>query len=137
MGPKRVVRLLLLHYQGVITDPAPSACQVRFSSNLPPTRQSRFGPEDEEDQQKMVSPENQQLLRGSAASHGFRSIHTLLLCVPVHTLANVNSHYCRRRQIHRLMSLQTDTRGQRSPGKNEGRRLSDPLTPFTHILLRY
>lgn len=66
----------------------------------------------------MASPDNQQLLRGSAASHGFR-----------------------RRQVHRLMSLQTDPRGQRSPGtaesnhRNEGRRLSEPILAVSHIQL--
>ena len=63
-----------------------SLCQVRFSANLPPTRQSRFGPEEEEEEEededgegfeegkRVHSPDNQQLLRGSAASHGFRSV---------------------------------------------------------------
>lgn len=58
----------------LLTCLSPPVCQVRFSSNLPPTRQTRFGPEDEEEQQRMVSTENQQLLRGSAASQGFRSV---------------------------------------------------------------
>lgn len=58
----------------------PSLFQVRFSSNLPATRQSRYGPdneeEEEEERHKLTSPDSQQLLRGSASSHGFRSDHT-------------------------------------------------------------
>ena len=65
--------------------------QVRFSSGLPPTRQSRYGPEDVEEGPEFSSlpslrhqnPDQSVLRKGSASSTGFR-----------------------RRQVHRLMSLQ-------------------------------
>ena len=64
--------------------------QVRFSAGLPPTRQSRFGPDDDVLETRSTSPEQQLLQKGSATSRGFR-----------------------RRQVSRLMSLQ-DNKGQRS-----------------------
>ncbi len=62
-----------------------SSKQVRFSSGLPPTRQSRFGPENGEEGVEFSSlpPDQSVLRRGSASSTGFR-----------------------RRQVSRLMSLQ-------------------------------
>lgn len=57
--------------------------QVRFSGGLPPTRQSRFGHDDEVVKTRPISPQQQVLQAGSATSHGFR-----------------------RRQVSRLMSLQ-------------------------------
>ena len=57
--------------------------QVRFSAGLPPTRQSRFGHDDDILEARSTSPEQQLLQKGSATSRGFR-----------------------RRQVSRLMSLQ-------------------------------
>lgn len=70
-----------------------SSKQVRFSSGLPPSRQSRFGPEEDEEASSMYSmpPHTDQtvLRRGSATTSGFR-----------------------RRQVSRLMSLQETPQGR-------------------------
>jgi hypothetical protein len=63
--------------------------QVRFSPSSPPSRQSRYGG-DEEDVYSSIVGSDQSLLKGSATSHSFR-----------------------RRQVTRLMSL------QESPEKEE------------------
>ena len=101
--------------------------QVRFSSNLPPTRQSRFGPNDGERVQ-FHSPNNATLAKGSVAETGFR-----------------------RRQVSKLMNLQTDPhQGRRSlPPRHhsmdaqmytsERIRVSENSnsTAFHYLLIRY
>lgn len=63
--------------------------QVRFSSGLPPSRQSRYGADDEEFYSiSVASPEQASLKKGSATASGFR-----------------------RRQVTKLMSLQESPRG--------------------------
>ena len=57
--------------------------QVRFSSGLPPTRQSRYGNDDKDPYASLSNSEQSILNKGSAISSGFR-----------------------RRQVSRLMSLQ-------------------------------
>ena len=56
---------------------------MRFAAGLPPTRQSRFGGEEEESVYRPCSPKEAQLLRGSAISPNYR-----------------------RRQVNRLMNMQ-------------------------------
>jgi len=76
--------------------------QVRFSSGLPPTRQSRYGPEDGEEGPEFSSlptlhqqnPDQSVLRKGSASSTGFR-----------------------RRQVSRLMSLQEPVGHSESNGR--------------------
>lgn len=70
-----------------------SVKQVRFSSNVPPTRQSRYGSDDEESFGNNVSGSDQSLLKkGSATALGFR-----------------------RRQVTRLMSLQEQGSHDKEP----------------------
>ena len=45
---------------------------MRFSAGLPPTRQSRYGPDDEENPYHSRYPNESQLLRGSAVSPNYR-----------------------------------------------------------------
>ena len=76
--------------------------QVRFSSGLPPTRQSRYGPEDGEEGMEYSSlpslRHDQSVLRkGSASSSGFR-----------------------RRQVSRLMSLQEPSHGHTADREANG-----------------
>ena len=54
--------------------------QVRFSAGLPPTRPSRYGPDDEENPYHSCYPNKPQLLRGSAVSPNYcwRQVNRLL-----------------------------------------------------------
>ena len=51
--------------------------QVRFSSNLPPTHQSRYGDLAEEDKPS-ASPENRALMQGSTSNMRRRQVHKLM-----------------------------------------------------------
>lgn len=51
--------------------------QVRFSSNLPPTHQSRYGDLAEEDK-LLTSPENRALMHGSTSNMRRRQVHKLM-----------------------------------------------------------
>ena len=51
--------------------------QVRFSSNLPPTHQSRYGDLAEEDKPS-ASPENRALMHGSTSNMRRRQVHKLM-----------------------------------------------------------
>lgn len=74
-----------------------SVKQVRFSSNTPPSRQSRYG-NDEEDSYGSIGGSDQSLLKkGSATSLGFR-----------------------RRQVTRLMSLQESPQEPKEPRERNG-----------------
>ena len=76
--------------------------QVRFSSSIPPSRQSQYGAEDEEN--SFGGGQDQAVLRkGSATSTGFR-----------------------RRQVTRLMSLQEDPR-DKTPSLERERNGSLPI----------
>ena len=100
---------------------------VRFSSGLPPTRQSRFGADNEGTDLQTASLDRRMLQKGSAAGNGFR-----------------------RRQVSRLMSLQSPPKGAQESGMIEGvgngslpalRRQSEPVsstsvTTIGNIMLR-
>lgn len=85
--------------------PLSNGKQVRFSSGLPPTRQSRYGPENGEEGIEFSSLPNirqdQSMLRkGSASSSGFR-----------------------KRQVSRLMSLQEYPQGHSADSREENGRV--------------
>lgn len=100
--------------------------QVRFSSGLPPTRQSRFGSDNEGRSLQTASLDRKMLQKGSASGNGFR-----------------------RRQVSRLMSLQHGSHesGQTKDSVENGsvptaRRQSEPVTSSNvttigDIMLRY
>ena len=74
--------------------------QVRFSSGLPPTRQSRFGPDDcgsDTVYGSSQSPDQAKLRRGSAPNFGFR-----------------------RRQVSRLINLQEPPQSRWLPRETNG-----------------
>lgn len=97
--------------------------QVHFSAGLPPTRQSRYGTDEDEQTSASAahSPKQRVLAKGTAGASGFR-----------------------RRQVSKLMSLQSQTSGlprQRSLGNGELnggpgtslRRLSEPINATNNV----
>lgn len=74
--------------------PDGSVKQVRFSSNTPPSRQSRFGGDEDDTYSSLGGSDHSLLKKGSATALGYR-----------------------RRQVTRLMSLQESPREKELPQK--------------------